>query len=112
MRAILMLTAFALAAAAADAPPISGDWMGTITFNGIDQHLAIHVKNAGAAWTGSMDAVDSGVKGIPLASIRVADSKFTFAVPSIAGSYEGVLDAKTGAIAGTWSQSGLKLPLE
>src|SRR5579863_5940227 len=112
MRAPLLTTAFCLAAMAADAPPIAGDWQGTITFNKIDQHLAVHLKNSDAGWTGSMDAVDSGVKGIPLASITAADAKIAFAVPRIAGSYEGTFDAKTGIIAGTWSQSGLKLPLD
>ena len=96
---------------AADAPPLAGDWQGSLTFNGTTQQLAFHLQNAGTAWTGSMDAVDSGVKGIPLAAIRVAESQVSFSVPSIGGSYEGVLDGKAGAISGTWSQSGIQLPL-
>jgi pimeloyl-ACP methyl ester carboxylesterase len=111
MRTVLLWSALGLAAAA-DAPTLSGDWQGTITFNGVSQHLAVHLKNSGADWTGSMDAIDSGVKGIPLASIVAADIKVAFAVPRITASYEGVLDAKTGVISGTWSQSGLKLPLD
>ena len=58
-----------------------------------------------------MDAVDSGVKGIPLAVVAFANARLTFQVPTIAASYEGAFDPKSGAIDGTWSQSGIKLPL-
>ena len=111
MRALIVLAGVCGIAAAADAPSISGDWRGTVTFKGVDQHLAVHLKSAGSAWTGWMDAIDSGVKGIPLASIAAADGKVAFSIPNIGGKFGGVFDAKTGIIVGTWSQDGLNLSL-
>ena len=96
---------------AADTPPLAGDWQGTISFNGLEQHLAVHLKSNGGSWTGSMDAVDSGVKGIPIQGVAVQDFKLSFQVPKVQGSYEGTLDAKTDVVSGTWSQGPLKLPL-
>jgi len=112
MKAILLFVAACLLAPAADAPQIAGDWQGTITLNGIDQHLAVHLQTADNGWKGAMDAVDSGVNGIPLQTIAFDGAGLTFQVPTIGGSYEGAFDAKTGVISGTWSQSGFKLPLD
>jgi uncharacterized protein len=91
---------------------MAGDWQGAIRFNGADQQLAIHLKQSENGWTGSMDATSNGVNGIPLEDIRSADARLNFQVPRIQGSYEGVLDSKGGVISGTWSQGGLKLPLD
>src|SRR5579863_9284680 len=112
MTAVLLFTASCFLLAAAGPPPVAGDWRGAVRFNGADQYLAIHLKQSENGWTGSMDATSSGVNGIPLAGIRSVDSRLSFQVPGIQGSYEGVLDAKTGVISGTWSQGGLKLPLD
>jgi hypothetical protein len=112
MKLFALLIASCLSLPAADVPPIAGDWLGTITFNGVDQRLAVHFRSAGDSWTGSLDAVDSGVLGSPLQGVSFAEAKLSFRVPKIQASYEGTLDGKTGIISGAWSQSGLKLPLD
>jgi uncharacterized protein len=113
MRAIglLLFVASCLSLPAADAPQFAGDWQGIITFNGASQHLAFHLRTARDAWAGTMDVVDRSVTGIALAEIGFSGSKVSFRVPSIQGSYEGTLDAKSGVISGTWSQGGVQLPL-
>lgn len=114
MRAIGLVIAIAscLSPAAAEAPQFAGDWQGTITFNGASQHVAFHLRSAQDAWAGTMDVVDRSVTGIALADIGISGAKVGFRVPSIQGAYEGTLDAKSGVISGTWSQSGLRLPLD
>ncbi len=112
MKAILSVAAACLAAAGAESPQIAGDWQGAVSFNGIEQHLAFHLRAAETDWAGTMDAIDSGVTGIPLHSVVVVADKLTFQIPTIGGAYEGTFDVKSGAILGSWSQSGLKLPLD
>lgn len=109
MKSILLVGA-CLLASAADSPQLAGDWQGSVTFNGVSQTLAVHLQAAGAGWKGSMDA--GLATGIPLHSIAIAGPKLTFEVGKIAAAYEGTYDLKTGIIGGTWSQGGLKLPLD
>jgi hypothetical protein len=52
------------------------------------------------------------VKGIQATGVSVTDGTLTFAVPQIAGGYQGTLNAAGTAISGTWSQAGNSLPLD
>lgn len=112
MRAILLLLASCVPLAAAGAPQFAGDWQGTITFNGVSQHVAFHLRNARDAWAGTMDVPDRSVTGMALADIGFTGSRIGFHVPSIQGAYEGTLDVNSGVISGTWSQGGVHLPLD
>lgn len=112
MRAIHLLIGACLSLGAAGEPRFAGDWQGTITFDGVSQHVAFHLRNAQDAWAGTMDVVDRGVTGIALAGIAFAGPKVSFRVPSIQGAYEGTLEAAGSVISGTWSQSGVHLPLD
>ena len=58
-----------------------------------------------------MDIPEQGANGIPVTSISLKDSKLTFAVASIQGSYRGKVDADGTSIEGIWSQ-GQPLPLK
>src|SRR5262249_7288298 len=62
------------------------------------------------AFTGTMDSLDQGVKGLRLSSIELRDSRLKFAIESVNGKYEGKLDADGKAIDGEWSQ-GQPMPL-
>jgi hypothetical protein len=97
-------------ATAADLSPAEGDWLGTLSFNGVHLRLALHIKTSPGRLTGTLDSIDQGAKGMPLDHISLRQNKLTLQVPSVQGSYEGVVAGRS--ITGTWSQGGAALPLE
>ena len=98
-----------VSAGAARAQDITGDWMGTIHDGQVELRLALHIKTNGTAYTGTLDSIDQGANGILLSDIAFKDSKLTFQVPAVMGSYEGTL--KGDVITGKWTQ-GQSLDLE
>src|SRR5208283_4323980 len=84
---------------------IAGDWQGTLKAGGAELRLVLHVsEREGGQLKATLDSIDQGANGMPVTSISLKDSKLTFTVDSIHGSYEGKLNADTTVIEGTWSQ--------
>jgi fermentation-respiration switch protein FrsA (DUF1100 family) len=97
----------------ASAKGVEGDWEGTLKAGGAELRLVVHItKSPDGRLGGSMDSIDQGAKGIPITSMTFNDSKLTFSVDSIQGSYDGKANSDLTAIAGTWSQSGQSFALD
>jgi pimeloyl-ACP methyl ester carboxylesterase len=96
--------------APATAPSIEGDWIGNLSTPTATLRLAFHIhKAADGTYTGTMDSLDQGAKGIPLSAITIVDG-FSFDVPLAHASYRAHWDAALGLWAGTFTQ-GAGLPL-
>ena len=103
MKPILMVAALALGAAGAAAQDIAGDWQGTLKAGPAELQLAIHIaRDPDGSFRGTLDSLDQGAKGIPIAAISLKDSTVTFQVPAVHGSYRGTLEGSL--IKGTWTQ--------
>ena len=113
MKKILDLAALAFSvAAAAHSQNIVGDWQGTLKAGGAELRLVLHLtKNADGRLGATLDSVDQGANGIPVASVSLKDSKLSLKVSAVKGTYEGTVNADATAIAGTWNQ-GQDLPLD
>jgi uncharacterized protein len=114
MKSMLMAAALVvIATCAAGAQDVAGDWQGTLSVNGVELRLVLHVAtNAAGTLKATLDSVDQpGGNGIPVSSISLKDSKFSMRLDTIHATYEG--DVATGGktISGTWTQ-GAVLPLE
>ena len=91
---------------AAFAQDIAGDWQGILHAGPADLRLAFHfTRSAGGAWSGTLDSLDQGAKGLPLAEMAVKDSSVSFRVPVVRGSYTGTVDEQAASIHGTWTQA-------
>jgi hypothetical protein len=104
--------AVVLAGSAVNAQEVTGDWLGTLSANGVELHLALHISKAtDGSLKATLDSIDQGANGIPVGPITLADSKLNFTVPAVSGGYEGKVNVGGTAITGTWTQ-GQPLPLE
>jgi fermentation-respiration switch protein FrsA (DUF1100 family) len=103
----------ALAICAAQAQNLTGDWLGTLRAGQAELRLVLHVTaGEDGALKAILDSIDQpGGNGTPVDMLSLNDSKLTFTVPAIHGSYQGAVNAGGTAIQGTWTQNG-KLPLE
>jgi len=112
MKKLLVTFAFILLATAVSlAQDITGDWNGTLSINGAELRLVLHVtKNPDGTLKSTLDSVDQNAKGIPVASTTLKDSTLDLKVEAVNGTYEGKVSADAKEIVGTWTQ-GAGLPL-
>lgn len=112
-----MILIAALALLALPAPAVAqeaiGSWRGTLEpAPGMTLRVAVHIQaSETGGLIGTLDSLDQGAIGIPLADIAVADGRLAFAVPAVNGRYEGRWTADSAAWTGEWTQPGLATPL-
>ena len=86
-----------------------GDWHGTLEVPGGTLPVILHIRETDGDLTGTLDSPSQGASGIPIDSVVFDSGHLSLKIAAIAGGYEG--DLESGAIEGTWSQSGLTLDL-
>jgi hypothetical protein len=112
MKLLMFVLSLTLTAAApAAAQTIAGDWQGTINV-GVELRLVFHFTPDGkGGFAATLDSPDQGARGIPVASVSLADQTLKVDLPQIMASYEGRTNAGTTAITGSFSQGGMSFPL-
>jgi fermentation-respiration switch protein FrsA (DUF1100 family) len=114
MKRALLAVAFLLSTAtlARTQTTVAGDWLGALSVNGGELHLAVHIqKNDDGSFKGTLDSIDQGARGIPITSVTITGTKVTLTVGAVGGAYEGTLNADGSAIDGAWTQNGGSAPL-
>ena len=113
MKRLLSALLLTLAAAApAGAQTIAGDWQGTLSIGDVQLRLILHLTpDTKGGFTATLDSPDQGATGIAAGSVSFADSSLKVDIPQIMGSYEGKANAGVTAIAGSFSQGGMSIPL-
>lgn len=108
---VLMLLLLPATSAAQQPRDFSGTWQGRLAFSGVELRIVFHVERSGNGYAVSLDSPDQGAKGIP-GTMTVAGDTMRVGIPSVTGSFEGVLDADGDVIRGTFRQGPAAIPLE
>jgi pimeloyl-ACP methyl ester carboxylesterase len=99
------------------APPLAavvpvGDWLGTLETGGVQLKLVFHLTVlSDGSLAATVDSIDEGAKGIPVAKASVQGGVVTLDLSALAASFVGTLNSSGDEILGTWSQRGLSVPL-
>ena len=106
---VLLLTlAMSMTAGAQD---ITGSWYGTLQVQGMKLRLVFHLyKTDTTGYMALMDSPDQGARGIPMTSVSYRDSTLVLKKSSPGIVYNAKLN-RENVFVGTFSQSGLNLPL-
>lgn len=97
---------------AATAPPIVGDWQGTLSTGSSSLRVVLHVtQNKDEKLEGTVDSPDQGATGIAISSISFKQPDLHFEIQTIASSYDGKMNKDNSEIAGEWKQGGGSLAL-
>jgi uncharacterized protein len=108
----LTITIFFAGTSLARAQDITGDWQGTLDTGMSQLRLVLHIiKLADGKLGATLDSIDQGANGIPIAGVTLKDSKLNLDVGAVHGTYDGTVAADGQSIKGTWTQ-GQALPLE
>lgn len=88
-----------------------GDWRGTLKTDGPELRLALHIQGADGEYKATLDSLDQGANGIPVAKVTLAGNRLKLDVDAVKGGFEGDVAEDDKTISGTWSQGGRELPL-
>jgi len=104
----LMLVGFVFTPAQAQQKPnFPGDYAGMLG----PLHVKVHVMAAsGGKLSCTVDSPDQGMIGLPCADFQVNGQAVSFKVPSVGGTYSGLLSNDGSTFSGMWSQ-GTPTPL-
>ena len=106
-----MLGVLALAATQSFGQQISGPWTGQLDLGAQKLTIVLHFdKDASGKDVCTMDSPDQSAKGIPATLNFISADSVNIVVPSIGMTYAGKLNE--GELKGTFSQMGMKLPLD
>jgi pimeloyl-ACP methyl ester carboxylesterase/uncharacterized lipoprotein YmbA len=105
VKRVLICAVLLYAAAFAQAQNIAGDWQGTLSANGAELRLVLHiVQNADGTYKATLDSVDQGANGIPVTSIAIKNASLNLTIDAVHGTYEGKVSADASKIEGMWTQ--------
>ena len=95
-------------AMAADAPPIVGDWEGTLDPGAQPKkHILVHIAVAqDGTLSGTIDYPDQETSGILINAITYKEPALHFESTGIPGFYDGTMNKENSQITGTWKQQG------
>lgn len=86
-----------------------GSWIGKLSFGTREMNIGLNIEQREGFVVCTLDSPDQGVKGIGCHKNLLNDKAVKVSVPAIGASYEAEL--VEGNLVGTFSQSGLTLPL-
>lgn len=110
LQQILILTAVCTLALA-QAPTFLGNWQGTLETGPVKLRLAVHVsRNDAGAYTSTLDSIDQGTMGIPVAATRVTGRLLHLDLSNLRASFDGELSDDGTEIEGIFTQ-GVPIPL-
>ncbi len=109
---LFFATGYSRSAAATPKVDLTGDWNGTLNTPSVSLHLALHVtSDASGKLRVTLDSLDQGSGALPATDVALSGNSFSFAIPSVSGSYSGTVGADGSTIEGTWNQNA-SLPLK
>ena len=88
---------------------ITGSWYGNLDVQGQKLPLVFHIDKDGNELKSTFDSPTQGAKGIPIKNTLFENNELKFVAPDLGITFKGKLNAEK--IEGTFTQSGLNLPL-
>jgi len=91
---------------------LEGHWAGTLNAGDAALHLLLHLtKSSDGQFHAKLDSLDQAVYNIEATNVTRGESSISFEIPSAGASFEGKLSASHQSLEGTWSQSGVAIPI-
>jgi len=90
---------------------IAGAWQGTLQVGPQQLRIVIKLTRGDGNLSAVLYSIDQTPAPIPTSGVTLQGSTLKFAVPAIAGTYEGRIAAEGTSIAGAWTQNDIKMPL-
>ncbi len=110
--ATLCTVLFVVAAACAQTRGVVGEWRGTLTTGNGDLSLIVRIMETNGVTSGMIESPDQAPgQARALTLTEAGPERLAFTVPSYKATYAGAWDESKSGWSGSWSQSGMQLPL-
>ena len=98
---------------AQDAPPVAGEWTGTLNPGGQPKkHVVVHISaEQDGSLRGTIDYPDQDVSGVEITAITYRKSTLHFESTPGLCVYDGTMDNDSSQITGVWKQGATSLSL-
>jgi hypothetical protein len=96
-----------------DAPPVVGEWTGTLNPGGQPKkHVVVHISaEQDGSLRGTIDYPDQDVSGVQITAITYRKSTLHFESTPGLCAYDGTMENDSSRITGVWKQAGTSLDL-
>jgi hypothetical protein len=85
---------------------IAGDWQGTLSVENEQYKAVLHITVAAdGSLKATADNPTQNAYGIPVEVIEIQGSKLSFAIRTLNGTYQGIVNKDATEIDGTWTQN-------
>ncbi|RTQ53468.1 alpha/beta hydrolase [Hymenobacter gummosus] len=98
-------------AEAQSAPPLAGDWQGSLQAGGTDIPLIVHLRAADGGYSGTLDSPKQQAYGLPIAAVIVRADSVRLRLTAPAAQFAARLSADGKQLVGAWQQGGRAAPL-
>jgi uncharacterized protein len=111
--AFMLATSIMPRLTAQDAPPVVGEWTGTLNPGGQPKkHVVVHVSaEQDGSLRGTIDYPDQDVSGVQITAITYKKSTLHFESTPGLCAYDGTMQSDSSRITGVWKQGGTSLDL-
>jgi len=111
--ALMLAGSVAVRLTAQDAPPVVGEWTGTLNPGGQPKkQVVVHISaEQDGSLRGTIDYPDQAVSGVLITVITYSKSTLHFESTPGLCAYEGTMDKDSSRITGVWKQGGTTLDL-
>jgi hypothetical protein len=111
--ALMLAGSVAVRLTAQDAPPVVGEWTGTLNPGGQPKkQVVVHISaEQDGSLRGTIDYPDQAVSGVLITVITYSKSTLHFESTPGLCAYEGTMDKDSARITGVWKQGGTSLDL-
>jgi len=90
---------------------MDGVWMGRLDTGAVKLRVVFRIVNTEDGLIATIDSPDQGMRATPASAVTRDGASLKVEAKSLDGVFEGRMAADRLSIAGTWTQSGRKLPL-
>lgn len=92
---------------------IVGSWQGALKVSGLQYRIVFNItKEKDETYKAAMDSPDQGAKDIPVDKVTLTGENLKIEMPAIRGEYNGLVNAESNKIEGTWTQAGINYQLD
>lgn len=86
---------------------IDGDWRGTLSRNGADLRLVLHVRTSARGTRAKLDSPDMGIAGLDVAELTREGERIGLKIPQASVVFNGELSDQATTLSGQWQRQGM-----
>ncbi len=90
---------------------LDGYWLGKLKIGAVELRLGVRFAKKGGKWTGTLDSIDQGARGLPIDTITLDGRALRFELKELGAAFAGKVKDDGTQLVGKFKQGELDLPI-